>query len=264
MKKTALITGASSGIGAEFARRFAGRGYDLVITGRRKELLEAVASEVREKSGVRVETVIVELTDENAVKSLEEKIRGMEDLEILVNNAGFGSREPTFADTPIETVVAMLRVHDEVPVRLMHAALPAMLKRNSGVIINVCSIAGFVVGPGSAMYNSTKAMLASATESLALELRGTGIKIQALCPGFTFSDFHKKKGWPPDAPMYRKFVTAEHVVKCSLKHIDSGGKNIVVIPGIKNKFLCWAARAVPRWFLYRMALRHYAKYDRGY
>jgi short-subunit dehydrogenase len=250
----AFITGASSGIGAEFARRLAAEGYDLFLAARREKLLMDLCAELEEKHGVKAEYATAELSCLDEVKALEERIRGMGNLEILVNNAGY-ARNAVFHEDEIDPQIDVLTVHDTVPLRLTHAALPVMLERRKGYIINVSSVAAFIINPESLTYSATKAFLLNASESLAVELAGTGVKVQALCPGFTRTDFHAKLGWPDDAPIYKKkFMTAEAVVDYSLKCRNR--KKVVCIPGFKNRFLVFLIKLIPRRLFYRL-IRNY-------
>ncbi len=214
-RKTACITGASSGIGAAFATKFAGQGYDLILTGRRKQRLDALADALSKNHNIDAEIIIAELSDDGQVDLLLSKVRTAKGLEVLVNNAGF-ARENSFHEEPLTTHEIMLKVHILVPVKLCHAVLPGMVARGKGALINVSSLAAFLPLPGQAMYSSTKAFLKSFTESIHLELLGTGVKVQVLCPGMTRTDFHERMGYDPKS-FYRdrgmfKAMTAEEVV----------------------------------------------------
>lgn len=255
---TAVVTGASSGIGAVFARRLAARGYDIIAHGRREEMLRFLCGELRERYNVRAEFIIAELSDQAQLASLERTIRDTSDLAFLVNNAGHGT-VLRFHEEPVQSQDGMVRTHVNATVRLTHAALPAMLSRGSGTIVNVSSVAGFLISPGSAIYCATKAFLNSFSESLHLELRGTGVRVQALCPGFTTSDFHKRLGYDTTQPSFRRFMSAERVVDTSFKALERG--TVVCIPGWQYKIAALAGRWIPRWALYRIVLlrRHIGK-----
>jgi len=248
---TACITGASSGIGEVFARRLAGQGYNLLLHGRRKERLEPLCLELQQRHGIRAEYILADFSYPEGIRNVEDRLRGVADLEILVNNAGFGSRKSFTRDTiaPQET---MIHTHVHATVRLTHAALPGMLERNKGTIINVSSVAGFLVGPNSATYCATKAYITSFTESLHLELSGTGIRFQALCPGFTRSDFHARLGFDTSGEFFRNFMSAEEVVDTSLRSLK--GKRVICVPGIRYKIVVIASRLLPRRVYYRIAL----------
>jgi uncharacterized protein len=248
---TAVVTGASSGIGAVYARRLAARGYNIIAHGRREELLRFLCGELRERYNVRADYVVAELSDHAQLASLERTIRDTPDLAFLVNNAGHGTML-TFHEESVQSQDGMVRTHVNATVRLTHAAIPAMLSRGSGTIVNVSSVAGFLISPGSAIYCATKAFLNSFSESLHLELRGTGIRVQALCPGFTTSDFHKRLGYDTTQPSFRRFMPAERVVDASLVALERG--TVVCIPGWQYKFAALAGRWMPRRTLYRIVL----------
>lgn len=185
----AVITGATSGIGAEFARQLAALKYDLVLTGRRKEKISGLVRELEERHGTQVETIICELANPDHVDRLVKRLQEKSDISLLINNAGFGARG-NFAEMELAPHIEMLRVHNEACVRLMHAVIPAMQQRQRGAIINVSSVASRVPRPGSAMYSATKAFLSMLSEALHIELKRDGIVVQALLPGFTRTDFH--------------------------------------------------------------------------
>jgi short-subunit dehydrogenase len=187
--KTALITGASSGIGATFARQLAGKGYDLVLVARRRERLASVANELQKTHSVSVETLVADLANLSDIEKVEKRIRKLENLSTLINNAGFGV-SGNFAETDPAKQIDMINVHIVASVRLCRAALPGMIARHHGAIINIASTAAFVPIPGHIMYNATKAYLVFFSEALQAELTATGVHVQALCPGFTHTEFH--------------------------------------------------------------------------
>jgi len=248
---TAFITGASSGIGAAFARRLAGLGYDIIAHGRREELLRFLCSELRDRYKVGAVYVVAELSDQEQLATLERTIRDTPDLAFLVNNAGHGSIQ-SFHEESVSSQDGMVRTHVNATVRMTHAAIPVMLKRGGGAIINVSSVAGFFVSPGSTIYCATKAFLNTFTESLSLELRGTGIRVQALCPGFTTSDFHKRLGYDTAHPTFQGFMSADRVVDASLKALRR--RKVICIPGVQYAWAVIAARWLPRRILYAIVL----------
>ncbi len=232
---TALITGASSGIGAAYARSLAAQGYDLILVARREAKLEALAAEVTEAYGSAVTVMAADLSQAADVARVAECIAQTGDLVLLINNAGFGTRG-YFTDVAVDRHLEMIQVHVLATVQLTHAALPAMIQRGTGAIINVSSIAAFFAAPGGATYGATKIYLNTFSEAVALETRDAGIKVQALCPGFTYSGFH-------DTPEYDNFdrrelpdkmwMTAEAVVDESMAAL--WGDRVVVIPGRQNQ-----------------------------
>ncbi|URZ08258.1 SDR family NAD(P)-dependent oxidoreductase [Clostridium felsineum] len=246
-KKTALITGATSGIGEEFARRFGKLGYDLIITGRRENKMKIVADEIKKESNVKVDIIIVELSDE---KELENLIKVIENkrIDILVNNAGFGVSN--FYDKEhIENFINMEIVHVKVPMRITYTVLKGMIERNDGVVINVSSESAFLPMPQNTVYASTKAFLKIFTEGLNLEVkaRGKNIKFQALCPGFTKTDFHEKMGIEKSSQVDRgiiKWRTPKYIVDYSLKMLKKD--KVICVPGIENRILIRLLSLLPK------------------
>ena len=243
MEKWAVITGASSGIGEEFARQLAAQGYDLCLTGRRAERLEAVAAEARDQHGVRAEVVAADLGTDAGMRLVEKWISAHAPIEMLVNNAGFGIRS-LFVDSGPDPVVEMIAVHNIAPVRLIWAALPGMKQAGRGILINVSSPAAYASLPGNGSYAGTKSFLNAFSESLARELEGTGIRVQVLLPGFTYSDFHKRPAYQ-DVDLYHsipKFMwqTSEYVARTSLKSLSHGG--LYCTPGLLYKLFVLGGR----------------------
>jgi uncharacterized protein len=245
---TALITGASSGIGKAFARRLAREGYTLILHGRREPLLKALCSELRTQHGVDATWILAELSNPLELRHVEDRIRETPDLTLLVNNAGFGSTK-TFEHDDAAAHEAMIHTHITAPVRLAHAALPAMLGRKHGAIINVSSVAGFLVSPGS-LYCATKAALTNFSESLDLQVRDYGVRVQALCPGFTRSEFHQRIGMDTSGDFFKHFMSAEEVVDASMKALKHG--KVVCIPGLSYKLTVAVQRYIPRRMMYAL------------
>jgi short-subunit dehydrogenase len=245
--RTALITGASSGIGASFARRLARDGYNLILHGRREPLLQKLCQELQAQYTIKAENLLAELSDPEETRRVEDRIRGTADLEILVNNAGYSTLR-AFHDEDIDGQLALIRVHIDASVRLAHAAIPGMIRRGKGNIINVASVAAFTPAPGSLTYCATKSYLVSFSESLHLELKDHGIRVQAFCPGFTTTDFHSRLGVDTSGRAFRHFMTAEKVVDVSIKGLKRG--KVICVPGLQNKFAVLAVRLFPRRLYY--------------
>ena len=178
---TALITGASSGIGQAFARELASRNYDLIITARRKHRLEELARELKSNYPISVDVIAADLSTEKDIKQVEEHIKKIKNLDMLVNNAGFGT-SGYFYDVSPEKSINMINVHVLAATRFCRATLPGMIKRNKGSIINVSSLASFYPLKGNTIYNATKNYLNMFSRSIQKELKGYNIKVQALCP----------------------------------------------------------------------------------
>jgi hypothetical protein len=241
----ALVTGASSGIGAAFARALANRGFDLILVARRADRLAQLARELETAAGIRAETLAADLAVDTEIARVEERIAGEERLEILINNAGFGSRGMFFA-VDRESQDRMHRVHVLATMRLTHAALPGMLARGAGHVINVSSVAAFGSTPGGVSYCATKAWMNSFSEALALELRcaGSAVRIQALCPGFTRTEFHDVAGMDRKTIPGSWWMTAEDVVQASLDGLESG--KLFVVPGLLYKIIVLLSKLTPR------------------
>jgi len=249
-RKTALITGATSGIGKAFAERLASMGYDLVITGRRKPLIESVAADLARKHGVKVRVIIAELSGEPGVRKVEKAIAGTERLAVLVNNAGYGF-DGHFIKRAIGEHLALAEVLALAPIRLIHAALPGMIRRHEGAIINVSSLGAWAPAPINGVYGGAKAFINVFTESLHMEVRKLGIRVQALCPGFTATDFHRQMGVEEEMRKRRLYwMEPADVVNYSMKCLERG--KVICIPGLVNRLLRLVVLAVPRRLYYRV------------
>ncbi len=228
----ALITGASSGIGAEFARQLAAQGVHLALVGRSEARLAPVADEIRAAHPVAVETLAADLaTPEGAAKAAA-FIRALPHLDCLINNAGYGTTG-FFAESDIEEQAGMVDLHVTAALRLCRAALPGMIARGSGAIVNVASVSAFAPMPHTPVYSATKAALVNFSLGLQSELRGTGVRVQALCPGFTRTRFHSGpafEGFRTEKLPGFLWLQAEHVVCDSLRALRNGGP-VVVVPG---------------------------------
>jgi short-subunit dehydrogenase len=246
----ALITGASSGIGKGFAVRLAAEGYDLVLAARRVERMQAIARELCEIHGVEVEVMRADLADDVQLAAVEERLRLEPRLAMLVNNAGFMT-PLRFADAPVDTWDGMTRVHMLATVRLSHAALTGMLARGRGDLINVASIAAFVPMPRNVMYTATKRFLVSFTEGLFQETVGTGVRVQALCPGWTRTEIVADERI--DTSRIGNWSTVDDVVDASLRGLRR--RKLVVIPGWYSRLLVMLThltwRPLLRWIIRR-------------
>jgi short-subunit dehydrogenase len=244
MSKTALITGGSSGIGATFAKHLAAKGYDLVLVARRENFLVKVADQLQQEYGIQARALPADLSITSDVERVSEEISQLKELEILVNNAGFGT-QGKFAHIPFEKHQEMLEVHVFAATRLAYAALQNFTAKGHGAIINMSSLSAFVPFPGSVNYHATKAYLVALSEGLQSELQGTGIIVQALCPGFTYSNFHDT----PELNDFRRTAlpsiawgSADQVVEASLKALETG--RLIVIPRSLNQVIAWLGRGL--------------------
>jgi short-subunit dehydrogenase len=236
-----MVTGASAGIGATFARRLARDGYALILVARRADRLEALA---RELGGAEV--LAADLAAEDGLARVEQRIVSEPAPELLVNNAGFGTKGK-FYEAPLDGQDTMHRLHVMATMRLTRAALAAMVPRGKGGVINVSSVAAYGQSPGNVSYCATKAWMNSFTEGLDLELKAAGspVKVQALCPGFTISEFHDVMGMSRAAIPVWMWMRAEDVVDASLRGLESG--KLFVVPGALYKTIVALEKVVPRW-----------------
>jgi short-subunit dehydrogenase len=254
MRRLALITGASSGIGLTFAKELATRGYDLVLVARREDRLKQVADSLRQAHAIATEVLPADLASDEGLARVEQRVIGAENLELLVNNAGFGILG-YFHRVDASGQDQMHRLHVLATVRLTHAALGGMIARGCGGVINVSSVAGFWQAPASVSYDATKCWMNSLTRGLALELKSIGspVKVQALCPGFTISEFHDAAGIDRESIPKRWWMTAEEVVAESLRGLDQG--RVFVIPGWRYRLLVFCMKHLPQALMDAVALR---------
>jgi hypothetical protein len=234
-----LITGASAGLGAEFARQCARRGEALVLVARRRDRLDALAAEI----GGAPHILVADLAQAGAAASLIAELEA-EGLSVgtLINNAGFGLAGG-FADQPLDRLSEMIDLNDRTLVELCHLVLPAMRARGQGAILNVASTAAFQPGPNMAVYYASKAFVLSFTEALHHELKGSGIRVSALCPGPTASEFSEVSG-SKSATLERMKGPADSVVRVGLAGLDRN--KAVVVPGWPNKLTAQMSRFLPR------------------
>lgn len=242
----AVITGASSGIGAAYARALAARGYDLALVARRAERLSQLADELGARHGVSCAVMSANLTRDTDLQGIESYLANAVNLDLLVNSAGFGTLG-RFFEASIESQDAMHRLHVLATLRLTHAALRNLTARDRGAVVNVSSVAAFVPRPGSTSYYATKAWMNCFTEGLHLELQGmrSRVRVQALCPGFTLTEFHDVLGLDRKKILTGAWwMPAEDVVAASLQGLEKD--RLFVVPGVRYKLLVAALRLLPR------------------
>jgi short-subunit dehydrogenase len=250
----AVITGASSGMGAVFARKLAARGYNLLLAARRMERLEQLQLDLERAHHVRVEPFCVDLADDVQLEDFAKRLEGEGPIELLVNNAGFGTKG-LFHTTDYARQVEMHKLHVMAPLRLTRAVLPAMVERQAGAIINVASVAGFFRSSGSVSYCATKGWMIDFSEGLRVELDtlGSPVSVQALCPGFTYTEFHDVMGSDRDRIPKQLWMPAEFVVEESLKAL--GKRKLIVIPGWRYKLVVFFGRRIPVWLRLKLEAR---------
>jgi short-subunit dehydrogenase len=245
---TCLVTGASSGMGAEFARQLAARGYGVLLVARREDRLRELAAEIERDRGVRVEIEACDLIYATAVEALAAKVaEGNLNVEVLVNNAGFS----TVGDLHLnpDRQLGMIRVNCEAVVALTAAYAPAMAERGHGAVINVASTAAFQPMPAQAVYAATKAFVLSFTEAISAELKPAGVTVTALCPGPVATEFVEAAGFKKGMDELPSFIfsSAEEVARAGIEGAREGKR--VVIPGVGNRLTANLGRFTPHAFL---------------
>lgn len=250
-RRLAVITGASCGIGEAFANHFAAQGYDLLITGRQRKNLYHVASKISKTYGSVVFPIMADLSVKQDVDNLLNTLSRLENIEILINNAGY-SLQQRFSKSNIDDQLAMLDVHVNVPLKLVHSVLPNMISKKTGIIINISSLAANLPTSANAMYSSTKSFLKTFSESLYLDVKEFGIQVQCLCPGFTITNFHRDHNLSANTilPLI-SWMKPEEVVNCSIKNLSN--KKVICIPGFRNKLINAIIAATPRTIYYLLA-----------
>jgi uncharacterized protein len=239
MSKWALVTGATAGIGESFTRMLASKGFNIALVARDEARLHERAAALREKYGVQTFVLPADLATDQGCSAVEDYLKEFE-IEVLINNAGFGINK-AFTASALDAEQNLLDVLVRTPMRLMHVVLPQMKARNSGTVINVSSVASFIAG---GTYSASKSYLTVLSESLHTELRGTNVKMNALCPGFTRTEFHERgrmrmKGLP-------EFMWLNSDQLVARSWADTQGGKAVSIPGWQYKLLFGFIALLPR------------------
>ncbi len=247
MKKWALVTGATSGIGESFTRLLATKGFNLVLVARDEARLHERAAGLKEKFGAQSVVIVADLATEAGCAKVEDYIRANE-IEVLINNAGFGINK-AFTRSDLAKEEEVLKVLVRTPMRLMHVALPGMKERNSGVVINVSSIASFIAGGA---YSASKAYLTVLSESLSTELSTTNIKVCALCPGFTRTEFHQRGRMKMAGLPNFMWLNSDFLVAKAWK--DAISDKPVSVPGWQYKTLVGIISLAPRSIVRRLGM----------
>jgi short-subunit dehydrogenase len=241
-RRRALVTGASVGIGAAFAERLAGNGHDLVVVARNRDRLDELAKRLHKDHGAHVEVLPADLTEAAELRVVEHLVEDA-NLDLLINNAGFGT-VGSFSELEVDREEEEIRLNVVALVRLTRAALPGMVARRAGAVINVSSMAGFQPDPYNATYGATKAFVNSFTEALYEELRGTGVRVQALCPGFTRTEFQARAGVNVSDVPALLWMSPAAVAEASLDSLQRG--DLICIPGLANRAMMTVTSALPR------------------
>ena len=237
----ALVTGATAGIGAAYAELLAKAGFDLVLVARDLPRLNTVANNLKKSYKIKVETIKADLTKPMQLAKVEKRLaNASKSIEVLINNAGFGIKD-SFLDSDLKREQELLDVLVTAPMRLTHAVLPLMVKRNSGIVVNVSSIASWIAG---GTYSSAKSYLTVFSEYLNNELKGTKVKVSALCPGFTRTEFHQRGKMRMSGLPNFMWLDANKLVAKSWS--DAQKNKAVSVPGFQYKTLAIIAQYAPR------------------
>ena len=253
-RPVALITGASSGLGAQFARALAAKGADLILTARREERLLELAKQLEAEHGTRTEVLVVDLATDEGITAVKSRILATPNLHWLINNAGFNVKG-YFHQAPVDILDRMYRLQVLAPFQLTRAALDAMVARNAGAIINVASLVSFIMTVGSVSYASTKSWMHTFTEGIYIEQRnaGTKVRLQSLCPGYVLTEFHDVVGMDRSVIPKSLWLDAPFVVQESLDALEQN--KLLVIPGWKYRLIVWLVRRMPTAARYALAER---------
>jgi short-subunit dehydrogenase len=261
-RRVALITGASAGLGASFARQFAKRGADLILVARRVERLARLSKKLQEEHGVHCEILAADLATDAGIEAVKDKICATPQLTWLVNNAGFATKGRFFTAS-LQEQDRMHRLHVIATLHLSHAALRPMVARGDGAVINVASVAGFLLSAGSVGYAATKSWMHVFTEGIYVELKASGsaVRVQSLCPGYTRTEFHDVLGMDPALIPNFLWLDADFVAEESLRALNHN--QLWVVPSWKYRLILRIARLLPRKILYLAAARagRYMKRD---
>jgi short-subunit dehydrogenase len=252
---TAFITGATAGIGAAFARKLAADGMDLVLLARDATRLEEAAKDHRARYGSTVEILPADLATDDGIAAAERRVA--DGVDLLVNNAGF-AQKGRFLDVPVEDEMVMLRVHCEVVLRLTYAALPGMIERTRGAVINVASVAAFF---SRGTYGASKAWVVGFSQGVEQDIRvrgAQGVRLMALCPGFVHTEFHKRANMDMSGIPEFMWLDADSVVRDALRDLRRGVT--VSVPGAQYKTLVGLGKLVPRSLAGRMSARTGRRY----
>jgi uncharacterized protein len=249
--RTALVTGATAGIGAAFARRLASDSYDLVLVARDTERLERVAQQLRDAHGVQVHPIGADLSTTAGQDAVAARVvDAAAPVDLLVNNAGLTLNTPFLRSTP-EREAQLLSVNVHAVMRLTLAALPGMVSRRSGAVLNVSSVSGFGAAMPGSTYPASKAWVTNFSESVGMSVAPFGVRVMALCPGYVRTEFHQRAGIDMSKTPSWLWMDADELVTCALRDLKRG--KLVSVPSAKYKLVAFGLRHLPRPLLQRVA-----------
>ncbi|MEU9112076.1 SDR family NAD(P)-dependent oxidoreductase [Streptomyces sp. NPDC048483] len=252
---TALITGATAGIGAAFARRLASDGHNVVLVARDEKRLREQATELHDRHGIEAEVLAADLATEDGIEAVEARLReSKHPVDVLVNNAGFGNKGE-YLEVPMADELKMLKVHCEAVLRLTSTAVRGMRDRRRGAVVNVASVAAFVP---RGTYGASKAWVVQFTQGAARDLAGSGVRLMALCPGFVRTEFHQRAGMGTDNIPSWMWLDADKLVDAAMKDLTRGKS--LSIPDPRYKALMGAVKLAPRGVLGGLSSRTGRKY----
>jgi short-subunit dehydrogenase len=250
-RRTALITGATAGIGAAFARRLAATGHDLVVVARDEERLGGTGAALRTEHGVEVEVLPADLATEEGCAAVEARLTDRDrPVDLLVNNAG-KSLNRAFLRSTVEAETGLLQLNVHAVMRLTLAALPGMVDRRHGAVINVSSVAGFGAAMPGSTYSSSKAWVTNFSESVGLSVRPFGVRVMALCPGYVRTEFHQRAGINMSKTPEWLWIDADSLVDLALADLHKG--KYVSVPTWKYKVVVFGMKHLPRSLLQRVS-----------
>lgn len=243
--RTAIITGATGGLGMAFAKKLAQQQYNLVISGRQEDKLTEMSRQLSERYSVAVEPIIADLSCAEGIRVLTDKIDELGSVDTLVSNAGYGEHS-LFNDERVDDVMKMISVHINATVQLVHKVLPDMIRKKCGNIISVSSLSAFVPAPGSSIYSSSKLFLNSFMEAIHMEVHKLGIRVQSLCPGLVHTGFHQGSMTEHTVEMrgVSLWMEPDEVVYASMRGLQRG--EVICVPGHVNKLIKSLVPVLPR------------------